>query len=117
MVMITNDVDEGILLADRIIPLTPGPGATLGPELYVDLPRPRHRAALNHSNEFKALRREIAGYLLEARGHKEVRTRRKLTLPELEPEDLSAPRNSAFGGRGPKRREASPRETFETISE
>ena len=31
VVLITNDVDEGILLADRIIPLTPGPGATLGP--------------------------------------------------------------------------------------
>src|SRR5687767_33923 len=41
VVMITNDVDEGILLADRIIPLTPGPGATLGPAVGVDLARPR----------------------------------------------------------------------------
>ena len=41
VLMITNDPDEGILLADRIIPLTAGPGATLGPEIVIDLPRPR----------------------------------------------------------------------------
>jgi nitrate/nitrite transport system ATP-binding protein len=117
VVMITNDVDEGILLADRIIPLTPGPGATLGPVSYVDLPRPRHRAALNHNNEFKALRREIAAFLLEARGNQKVTMRGKLVLPELEPEDLSAARNSAFWRRDPKRRNASRGERFETISE
>ena len=47
VVLITNDVDEAILLADRIIPLTPGPNATLGPNFKVDLPRPRERAAIN----------------------------------------------------------------------
>ena len=35
--LITNDVDEALLLADRIIPLNPGRGATLGPEFAVDL--------------------------------------------------------------------------------
>ena len=39
-VMITNDIDEAILLADRIVPLTPGPGATLGPSFAVELSRP-----------------------------------------------------------------------------
>src|ERR1043166_390370 len=43
VVMITNDVDEGILLADRIIPLSAGPGATLGPSPPVEIPRPRDR--------------------------------------------------------------------------
>ncbi len=65
IVLITNDVDEAILLADRIIPLTPGPGATLGPEFEVALPRPRERAALNHSDRFKRLRAEITRYLME----------------------------------------------------
>ncbi len=41
VVLITNDVDEAVLLADRIIPLNPGPRATLGPEFKVPLDRPR----------------------------------------------------------------------------
>ena len=49
VVLITNDVDEGILLADRIIPLGAGPGATLGPVgRRSTSPRPRDRKALNH---------------------------------------------------------------------
>src|SRR5512147_101866 len=48
VVLVTNDVDEGILLADRIIPLSAGPAATLGPVVNVDLERPRDRKALNH---------------------------------------------------------------------
>jgi nitrate/nitrite transport system ATP-binding protein len=117
VVMITNDVDEGILLADKIIPLTPGPGATLGPEVYVDLPRPRNRAALNHQPEFKALRREIVEFLLESRAKEKVTVSKKLFLPDLEPEDLSAPRNSFRWKRGPIRRNAARRETFEYSSQ
>jgi nitrate/nitrite transport system ATP-binding protein len=65
VVLVTNDVDEAILLADRIIPLTPGPCATLGPEFRVGLERPRERAALNRDPAFKKLRNEVTGYLLE----------------------------------------------------
>jgi nitrate/nitrite transport system ATP-binding protein len=66
-VMVTNDVDEAILLADRVIPLTPGPGATLGPAFVVDLPRPRERAALNHDDRFRTLRNRILHYLSDLR--------------------------------------------------
>jgi nitrate/nitrite transport system ATP-binding protein len=117
VVMITNDVDEGILLADRIIPLRPGPGATLGPGLGIDLPRPRHRTALNHNDEFRSLRREITEYLLQARGHQNAMARRNLVLPDLEPEDLSVPRNSAFWNRAPRRRKASRCNALEVTSE
>ena len=41
VILVTNDVDEAILLADRIYPMTPGPGAVLGPAIEVGLPRPR----------------------------------------------------------------------------
>lgn len=63
VVLITNDVDEALLLADRIIPLTVGPKATLGPSFQVDLARPRDRKGVNHNDEFKRLRKEIIGYL------------------------------------------------------
>jgi nitrate/nitrite transport system ATP-binding protein len=64
VVMITNDVDEGILLADRIIPLSAGPAATFGPAVTVDIERPRDRKALNHDPRFKKLRAEVIDYLL-----------------------------------------------------
>ncbi|MEL6746319.1 MAG: nitrate ABC transporter ATP-binding protein [Pseudomonadota bacterium] len=65
ILLITNDVDEAILLADRIVPLTPGPKATLGPEFIVDLERPRDRSALNTSERFKQLRADITRYLMD----------------------------------------------------
>ncbi len=66
MVLITNDVDEALLLADRVIALTPGPGATLGPAFRVDLPRPRDRHACNQDPAYRTLRRDITAYLLDA---------------------------------------------------
>jgi nitrate/nitrite transport system ATP-binding protein len=72
VVMITNDVDEGILLADRIVPLSAGPGATLGPSVRVDLPRPRDRKALNHDARFKTIRGKVISYLLGAGGKSRV---------------------------------------------
>jgi nitrate/nitrite transport system ATP-binding protein len=65
VVLITNDVDEGIIMADRIIPLNPGPGATFGPEFVVDLPRPRDRTEMNHSPAFKRIRKEVTEYLMQ----------------------------------------------------
>jgi nitrate/nitrite transport system ATP-binding protein len=64
VLLITNDVDEGILLADRIIPLSGGPAATLGPAVCVDIERPRDRRALNHDARFKAIRAEVIEWLL-----------------------------------------------------
>jgi len=66
IVLVTNDVDEALLLADRIIPLTPGPNATLGPEFRVTLERPRDRTALNHDTEYRRLRAGITQYLMQA---------------------------------------------------
>jgi nitrate/nitrite transport system ATP-binding protein len=63
-VLITNDVDEAILLADRIMPLGAGPGATLGPAVAVDIARPRDRKAINHDPQFKAVRNAIINYLI-----------------------------------------------------
>jgi len=83
VVLITNDVDEGILLADRIVPLSAGPGATLGPAVAVDLPRPRDRKALNHDPRFKRLRGQVIAYLLGPGGRPKLRGVEKTPLPAL----------------------------------
>ena len=110
VVLITNDPDEGIYLADRIIPLTPGPGATLGPSWTVDLPRPRDRRALNHEPRFKEIRGELINYLASTRQPQHTEIFRKLVLPDIEPEDLSVPPPLLGGRRRPIRRQEIKRE-------
>ena len=93
VVMITNDVDEGILLADRIIPLSAGPGATLGPAVAVDLERPRDRKAINHDARFKGIRNRVIGYLTGEGKRKglvtEMSEPMKRVAPDLKPMDFS----------------------------
>lgn len=114
VVLITNDVDEGVLLADRIIPLSAGPKATLGPQIIIDIPRPRDRKAINHEPRYKEIRREIVDYLLGSGGKQRATITKKLSLPDLEPEDLTLPRNLFSPRRGPIRRREIKRETVET---
>jgi nitrate/nitrite transport system ATP-binding protein len=64
VLLITNDVDEAILLADRIIPLSAGPSATLGPEVRVEVARPRDRRLLGRDPHFRRVRSEVLSYLL-----------------------------------------------------
>jgi len=92
VVLITNDVDEGLLLADRIIPLTPGPGATLGQSVAVTLDRPRDRKALNHDPEFKRIRAAVTNQLLDYGAKRKTTVSKKLVLPDILPEDLEKPR-------------------------
>ena len=112
VVMITNDPDEGIYLADRIFPLSEGPGATLGPSITIDLPRPRDRKALNHEPRFKEIRRQVIEYLLNSKDKRHATITRKLILPDIEPEDLSLPRQRRTG-RAPIRSSEIKNETVE----
>ena len=114
VVLITNDVDEGILLADRVIPLSAGPNAALGPSFTIDIPRPRDRKAINHEPRFKEIRRDIIDWLLASKGHQRVSLTKKLVLPDIEPEDLSIPRGVFNRRTTPMRRSEVKRETVET---
>jgi nitrate/nitrite transport system ATP-binding protein len=90
VILITNDVDEGLLLADRIIPLNPGPGATLGPVFDVPLARPREKTAMNSNAQYKKLRNEITKYLLEVGSQRGgIQSGDQIVLPALEPLDLA----------------------------
>ena len=64
VILITNDVDEAIYMSDRVIPLNPGPNATLGPDFMIDIERPRNRTELNHNEAFKKHRADITRYLM-----------------------------------------------------
>jgi nitrate/nitrite transport system ATP-binding protein len=113
VVLITNDPDEGILLADRVIPLSAGPGATLGPSITIDIPRPRDRKAINHEPRYKEIRRDIIDWLLASKGQRKVALTKKLILPDIEPEDLSVPRTVFNRRKTPLRRSELKQETVE----
>jgi nitrate/nitrite transport system ATP-binding protein len=71
VVMVTHDVDEAVLLSDRIVMMTNGPAATIGQVLRVDLPRPRERVALAEDRHYVQCRKEVLDFLYTRQGHVE----------------------------------------------
>nr|WP_228126962.1 ABC transporter ATP-binding protein [Perlucidibaca piscinae] len=65
VIMITHDVDEAVLLSDRIVMMTNGPAATVGEILDIDLPRPRDRLALADNPRYVQLRHAVLEFLYE----------------------------------------------------
>lgn len=65
VIMITHDVDEAVLLSDRIIMMTNGPEATVGEDLHINLPRPRNRVALADNPDYVHFRQEVLRFLYE----------------------------------------------------
>lgn len=101
IILITNDVDEGLYMADRIIPLSMGPNATFGPEVKVDLPRPRDRAAMNHNETYRQLRHQVISYLLEQKqGATGENSEIQMQPPAMKPRDLSSKGKKGFMGFG-----------------
>ncbi len=71
VVMVTHDVDEAVLLSDRIVMMTNGPAATLGEILHVDLERPRKRLDLAADPRYVDYRREVLAFLYDRQAHVE----------------------------------------------
>lgn len=65
VIMITHDVDEAVLLSDRIVMMTNGPSATIGEILSVDLPRPRNRVELAQDPLYNDYRSQVLSFLYE----------------------------------------------------
>ncbi|MEM1211772.1 MAG: ABC transporter ATP-binding protein [Planctomycetota bacterium] len=90
VVMITNDVDEAAIMADRIVPLTPGPEATLDDSFPVLLDRPRDRANLSFNPDFKKLRNTVSSFMMDLNEEaKQLRVDTQYPLPDLTPKDFS----------------------------
>lgn len=88
--LITNDVDEGIYMADRIIPLKPGPNATLGPEFKIDIERPRDKTAMNDNPNYKKTRNAIIEYLMDIGDQRKSVSQQEYILPEIAPKSFVA---------------------------
>ncbi len=88
VIMITHDVDEAVLLSDRIVMMTNGPAATIGEVLDIHLPRPRNRLALADQPEYNQYRSAVLKFLYEKHQKVEPMKTRKA------PEKVQSPRPS-----------------------
>lgn len=86
VIMITHDVDEAVLLSDRIVMMTNGPAATIGEILTVDLPRPRNRVELSDDPKYNHYRHEVLKFLYERQRHPVEETNKTSEADELEKE-------------------------------
>jgi nitrate/nitrite transport system ATP-binding protein len=83
VMMITHDVDEAVLLSDRVVMMTNGPSATIGQVLDVELPRPRERIALAGDARYNRWRQEILTFLYEKQRKVEpIRAARSRSVPQ-----------------------------------
>ena len=71
VVMVTHDVDEAVLLSDKIVMMTNGPAATIGEVLAVDIPRPRDRVALAEDPQYAHCRKAVIDFLYTRQAHVE----------------------------------------------
>jgi len=92
VVMITNDVDEATLMADRIIPLTVGPRATLADAFPVTLERPRDRANLNKNPDFMKLKSSLTRFMVGLNEEsKKLKVDNMIQMPDIHPYDFTPP--------------------------
>ena len=68
VVLITHDVDEAVLMSDKIVMMSNGPAAKVGELLEIDLPRPRERVALAKNEQFNYYRQQVLSFLYEKKG-------------------------------------------------
>ncbi len=102
VLLVTNDIDEGLYMADRVIPIGVGPPATLGPETKVGFPRPRDRRDILSGAAWQGLRHEVISFLLAEKERERSAARSApVLLPNIRPADLERPGSSVrfIGGR------------------
>jgi len=92
VVMITNDVDEAVMMADRIAPLTMGPAATLADDFIVNMERPRDRRTLNNHPEFMRLKTDITLFMMGLNKESKAQAQSPIIpMPDIRPKDFALP--------------------------
>jgi nitrate/nitrite transport system ATP-binding protein len=86
VVMITHDVDEAVLLSDRIVMMTNGPAASIGEVLDINLPRPRDRLSLAEDSQFNAYRQQVLRFLYEKQKNPAAKAEPAAPVTPVEPE-------------------------------
>ncbi len=105
IILITNDIDEGLYMADRIIPISVGPPATLGPQTVIEQPHPRDRKAIMTGAGYQEKRQEVISFLLDEKEKERAASKSKpVTLPNIRPMDISRHRPSWYRGLRPKKK-------------
>ena len=99
VIMITHDVDEAVLLSDRIVMMTNGPAATIGGILDVDLPRPRERVKLADDPKYNHIRAELLKFLYERQRKPEDGEKIKVVKSSEMPDDKAGKNNKESEGR------------------
>lgn len=98
VIMITHDVDEAVLLSDRIIMMTNGPAATVGEDLRIELPRPRNRVTLADDPTYVHYRQEVLKFLYEKQRKLEnIKTRKTRNAEQEESADKKESTTQAAG--------------------
>ncbi|EOE4685670.1 ABC transporter ATP-binding protein [Vibrio vulnificus] len=85
VIMITHDVDEAVLLSDKIVMMTNGPAATIGEILPIELPRPRDRVALADDPQYQHYRQAVLRFLYEKQSKGETATARTVQYSQAKP--------------------------------
>ncbi|WP_455376055.1 ABC transporter ATP-binding protein [Kaarinaea lacus] len=99
VIMITHDVDEAVLLSDRIVMMTNGPAATIGGILDVDLPRPRERVKLADDPKYNHIRAELLKFLYERQRKPEDGEKIKVVKSSEMPDDKGGKNDKQSEGR------------------
>jgi len=99
-IMITNNVEEALLLSDRIVPMTAGPAATMGPPVAVAIPKPRTAAQLQHDDEALRVRTHVIECLTEYVKHARLRRQHPRPAAAVDAEDTGEA-SRRFDSQGP----------------
>ena len=89
IILITHDVDEAVLMSNKIVMMSNGPAAKVGQLLAVDLPYPRERVAMSKSDAFNKYRQEVLSFLYEKKGVVDLNDEKKKREDSIETKKAS----------------------------